>query len=191
MTQILKPKFFDKPTIQVAQELLGKYLARSFDFATAFVQTMAVRQDKHIENQTISLKITEVEAYDGPHDLACHASKGKTQRNEVMFGPPGHFYVYLIYGMYWMLNIVTGPPDYPAAILIRGIENYSGPGKLTKALKIDKQFDKKIAHPQTNLWVENRNKSILKKDIIKTSRIGVDYAGPIWSKKLYRFVLKK
>ena len=102
MTQILRPEFFDKPTIQVAQEILGKYLVCK------------------INGQTISLKITEVEAYDGQHDLASHASKGKTKRNEAMFGPPGHFYVYLIYGMYWMLNTVTGPPGYPAAIQLCG-----------------------------------------------------------------------
>jgi len=173
MTQILKPEFFNKPTILVAKQLLGKYLVRQ------------------IKDQKISLKIIEVEAYDGPHDLACHASKGKTQRNEAMFGPPGHFYIYLIYGMYWMLNIVTGPLDYPAAILIRSIENYPGPGKLTKALKINKQFNKKIALPQTNLWIEDRKEKILKKNIIQTPRIGVDYSGPIWAKKLYRFVLKK
>ncbi|MFH1644338.1 MAG: DNA-3-methyladenine glycosylase [bacterium] len=173
MQKILTPDFFNQPTIFVAQELLGKYLVRK------------------INNQIISLKINEVEAYDGPNDLACHASKGKTERTKIMFGPPGYFYVYMIYGMYWMLNIVTGPKDYPCAILIRGAGKFNGPGKLTKNLLIDKTFNSKLASIDTELWFEDSNEKIFKKNIIKTPRIGVNYAGPIWSKKLYRFVLKE
>jgi DNA-3-methyladenine glycosylase len=169
--KILSPSFFNKKTTVAAQDLLGKYLVRK------------------IADQEIALMITEVEAYDGPHDLACHGRFGKTKRTETMFMPAGHFYTYLIYGTYWMLNIVTGPAYYPAAILIRGTKEVSGPGKLTKNLKIDKKFDKKLVHPKSGLWIEDRKISLVKKDIIKTPRIGVDYAGPIWSKKLYRFVL--
>jgi DNA-3-methyladenine glycosylase len=154
-----------------AQYLLGKTLVRKID------------------NHIIKLIITEVEAYDGPHDLACHARFGKTKRTEAMFLPAGHIYMYLIYGMYWMLNIVTGPKDYPCAILIRGTQTISGPGRLTKKLYLDKTHNKKILCKKTGLWIENNKIKILKKNIIKTPRIGVDYAGPIWAKKKYRFVL--
>ena len=102
----------------------------------------------------------------------------------------GHFYVYLIYGMYWMLNIVTGPKDYPAAILIRGTKEVSGPGKVTKFLKINKDFDKKLSCKNSNLWIEDREVKIKPAKILKTPRIGIDYAGPIWSKKFYRFVIQ-
>jgi len=170
--KILTTDFFNQATLLVTQKLLGKFLVRK------------------IKNQTISFMITEVEGYDGPNDLACHACKGKTKRNEVMFSQAGHFYTYLIYGMYWMLNIVTGPEDYPAAILIRGTKEIVGPGRLTKQLKIDKSFNNKLATPENNLWFEDRGIKVYKKNILQTPRIGVSYAGPIWSIKPYRFILK-
>jgi len=172
MNKILPLDFFQQKTTIVAQKLLGKYLVRK------------------INNQEIALMITEVEAYDGTNDLACHGRFGKTKRTEAMFMSAGHFYTYLIYGIYWMLNIVTGPKNYPAAILIRGTKQISGPGKITKYLKIDKKFDKKLVTHKSKMWVEDRKVKIIKKDILKTPRIGVDYADPIWSKKLYRFILK-
>jgi DNA-3-methyladenine glycosylase len=101
----------------VARELLGKFLVREVTEESA-------------------LMVTEVEAYDGPADLASHAARGRTPRNTVMFGEPGVWYIYLCYGVYWLANIVTGPPDYPAAILIRGVEGVSGPGRLTRHLGI-------------------------------------------------------
>jgi len=156
----------------VAKKLLGKYLVR------------------RLGKKEIALMITEVEAYDGHKDKASHASRGKTKRNYPMFGPAGHFYVYLTYGMHWMLNIVTGEKDYPAAILIRGVGNLNGPGKLTKFLKIDKRFNGKKAEKKTGLWFEDRGIKIKERDIKKAPRIGVLYAGPIWSKKHYRFLLK-
>ncbi|HBS48360.1 TPA: 3-methyladenine DNA glycosylase [Candidatus Dependentiae bacterium] len=168
---ILNQDFFDKPVLEVAPKLLGKLLVRK------------------IENQTISLMITEVEAYDGPLDLASHGRFGKTKRNEVMFGPAGYFYVYLIYGMYQMLNIVTGPKDYPAAILIRGVKNIKGPGRLTKQLKIDKSFNGLIANKTSNLWFEDNEIQISQNEIIATPRIGVEYAKE-WAQKEYRFLLK-
>lgn len=172
MTKILTPDFFQQETQLVAKNLLGKFLVTEKD------------------NKKISLTITEVEAYLGSHDLACHGRFGKTKRNEAMFMPGGHFYVYMIYGMYWMLNIVTEQKDFPAAILIRGSKEVSGPGRLTKFLGIDKSFDKKLAHPSSKLWLEDRGIIVSKNQILKTPRIGIDYAGPIWSKKLLRFVLK-
>ena len=105
-----------------------------------------------------------------------------------MFGPAGHFYVYLIYGMYWMLNIVTGEKDYPAAILLRGAGPICGPGRLTKTLNIDKHLNGKLISPENGLWIENHGN--ISPEIISTPRIGIDYAGPKWSQKPYRFVLK-
>ncbi|MFA5995496.1 MAG: DNA-3-methyladenine glycosylase [Patescibacteria group bacterium] len=163
--------FFNQPVLKIAPNLLGKYLVRK------------------IGNKIIAGLITEVEAYDGPHDLACHAAKGRTARTEVMFSTGGVWYVYLVYGMYYMLNIVTGPKDYPAAILIRATDQVSGPGKLTKYFHITKTFNNKIANKKTGLWIEDRGDKISTKHIVRTPRIGVNYAG-IWAKKPYRFILK-
>lgn len=168
---ILQDDFFNRDALIVAKELLGKYLVRKAD------------------GKETALMITEVEAYDGFEDKASHAHRGKTKRNEVMFGPPGYFYVYLVYGMHWMLNVTTGKKDYPAAVLIRGVEGFDGPAKLTKFLKIDKKLNDKKADLKAGLWFEDKGVKIKEKDIKKTSRIGVSYAGPIWSKKHYRFLL--
>ena len=172
MKKILSKSFFNRPTLIVAEELIGKFLIQ-----------------KQGKNQTAYM-IMEVEAYDGFDDRASHAYRGKTVRNEIMFGEAGNWYVYFIYGMYNVLNIVTGEKEYPAAILIRGIEGIQGPGKLTKFLHIDKKLNKKKASPKSGLWVEDKGVVINKKKIKKTPRIGVIYAGPIWSKKKYRFVLE-
>lgn len=172
MRKVLSEKFFARDTLAVARELLGKFLVRK----------CGKREEAHM--------ITEVEAYDGHLDRASHASRGKTERNEPMWGPPGRFYVYLVYGMHEMFNIVTGRRGYPAAVLIRGVEGYAGPGKLTKHLKIDRKMNGKKASRTTGLWVEDRGVKIPSRDIKKTPRVGVHYAGPVWSKKPYRFFLK-
>ena len=117
-----------------------------------------------------------------------HASKGRTKRTEVMFGPPGHWYIYLIYGMYRMLNVVTGEDGYPSAVLIRAVEGISGPGRLTKSFKITGDINTLPASPATGLWIEDRGVRIDPRRIRKTSRIGVDYAGPVWAKKEWRFI---
>jgi len=178
--------------------------------------------------------ITEMEAYDGFCDKASHAHLGKTKRNEPMFSHPGYFYVYFTYGMHWLLNIVTGKKDYPAAVLIRGaislehaskstdifpLENSSssrklsksshgprplvfsrhipspivltGPAKLTKFLKIDGKLNGKQVGKKTGLWLEDRGVRIKKNEIKKTPRIGVDFAGPVWAKKRWRFLIGK
>lgn len=170
--KILKKDFFTRPTLEVAEGLLGKYLVRQ------------------IGKERLGFRITETEAYDGFKDKASHASRGKTQRNEIMFGPGGYFYVYLVYGMHYMLNTVTGPEGYPAAVLIRGVEGFNGPGKLTRKLKIDLSFNKEIISPQTGLWIEDRKEAVSDKNILRRPRVGVDYAGPTWSQKPYRFTLK-
>ena len=161
----LPAEFFNAPAEQVARQLLGKRLVR--------VSEGAVR----------SLAITETEAYVGPHDLACHAARGRTRRTEVMFGAPGTLYVYLIYGMHWMLNVVTGAPGYPAAVLIRGVEGLSGPGRLARALAIDRVLNGKPAVPGTGLWFADDGYAVAPRDMRRTPRIGVDYAGPVWAAK--------
>lgn len=168
MRKVLSQKFFNRPTLKVAKELLGKYLVRE------------------INGKEIALQITEVEAYDGFEDKASHASRGKTLRNEVMFGPAGYFYVYFIYGVHWMLNVVTGEKDYPAAVLLREAGDISGPARLTKFLKIDKKLNGQKAGRQSGLWFEDRGISPNK--VTRTPRIGVHYAGPVWSNRKYRFI---
>lgn len=169
---IVEGSFFNRSTIEAAELTLGLILCRQFSDGT-------------ISRNIIS----EVEAYDGPEDKACHAHKGLTPRTEIMFGPSGYWYVYLCYGVHWMLNVVTGDKGYPAAILIRGTESINGPGRLTKKLQIDQSFNKLNIHPCSKLWIEY---NCMPKDfkIERTARIGVDYAGPIWAKKPYRFLLK-
>ncbi|PIQ92316.1 MAG: 3-methyladenine DNA glycosylase [Parcubacteria group bacterium CG11_big_fil_rev_8_21_14_0_20_39_22] len=167
---VLKKEFFNRGVLKVAPELIGKYL---------------VIKNKNGEER--SFTVVEVEAYDGEKDLACHSSKGRTERTKVMYESAGRFYVYLCYGMHYMLNIVTGEKDYPAAVLIRGIEGFNGPGKLTKALGIDKKFNGELCSKKTGLWFEDRGSRINKSKIKRTKRIGVDYAKD-WAEKPYRFV---
>lgn len=172
MRVIVPQSFFSRSSLEVARDLLGKFLIRK------------------IGKKEIALQITEVEAYDGPNDLACHASKGRTPRCEALFGEPGHFYVYFVYGMHYMLNIVTDKADYPSGVLIRAAGEHVGPARLTKALQVKKDFYGMPAIPETGLWFEDWGKVVLSKDILRTPRIGVEYAGKEWANKPYRFVLK-
>ena len=168
MKKILSTEFFDRPTLEVARELLGTFL-------------VCKRGRK-----TIAAMITEVEAYVGPKDKASHASRGKTLRTEVMFGKPGYWYVYLIYGMYHCLNIVTEKKEYPAAILIRGVEGVSGPGRVSKYFGIDRSFNAKSAGRKNGLWIEDRGVKLKPRQIRRGKRIGVEYAG-VWKDKKWRF----
>src|SRR3989338_1327947 len=138
MRKVLPQKFFNQPVLKIAQNLLGKFLVRKF------------------RSKEISLIIIEIEAYNGFNDKASHASRGRTERNKVMFGEAGRWYVYFTYGMHWMLNIVTGSKNYPAAVLIRGTDKVKGPGRLTKYLKIDKKFNGSLADGKSGLWIEDR-----------------------------------
>lgn len=171
MYKKIEQEYFNQKTVKIARNLLGKYLVR------------------RIGNNVIAKMITEVEAYDGPRDKASHASRGRTERTKIMFGDPGHFYVYLCYGMHWMLNIVTGPRDFPAAILIRATEDINGPARLTKFLKIDSTLNGKPVGEKCGLWLEDRGMKINRRYIKKGPRIGVAYAGPYWAGKHYRFWL--
>ncbi len=146
---------------------------------------------RKVGDEILREKITEVEAYIGPHDLACHSSRGRTPRCEPMFMEAGTIYVYFTYGMHWMLNIVTEEIDFPAAVLIRGTEGVSGPAILTKKFKIDKNLNGKTLGKKSDLWIEeNQNEKIKNQNVIRTPRIGVAYSGEIWTNKPYRFLLK-
>jgi DNA-3-methyladenine glycosylase len=161
--------FFERDVLEVAPDLLGKFLCRRLD-----------------NGDLLQYRITETEAYDGNGDLACHASKGRTDRTEVMFHEGGLVYVYLIYGMYWMLNVVTGRVGQPQAVLIRGISLCYGPGRLTKALNINKSFYGEDLCTSDRLWIAEDNAS---HEILTGKRIGVDYAGD-WKDKEWRFYVK-
>ena len=169
--QPLTPAFFDRPADRVARELLG---------ASLVVRAADGRLTRHM--------VFETEAYLGAHDLACHGSRGLTKRNATMFGPAGHWYVYLCYGMHWMLNIVTGKEGVPAAVLIRGVGDHVGPGRLTKALGIDHSFDGRLASRRAGLWLEASGIAVPRRLIERTPRIGVGYAGE-WAEKPLRFVV--
>lgn len=163
--------FFKQDVLTIAPALIGKTLVRRFP-------------DGSISKFTI----TETEAYRGEEDLACHASKGRTNRTEIMYHEGGHIYVYLIYGMYWMLNFVTGEKDIPQAVLIRGLEGIYGPGRLTKHLHIDKSFYGENLCSSERLYV---TEGMADARIAESTRIGIDYAGDIWKNKLWRFTLDK
>jgi len=175
MRRILSRIDFNRPTLSVARSLIGKYLVRSID------------------GRMLAGKIVEVEAYVGPQDKACHASKGRTQRTEVLFGPPGVAYVYLIYGMYHCLNVVTEREEFPSAILIRAIEIdgelIDGPGRLCRALQIDRCLNRVDLTTCESLWFEDRGILVERGDVGAYPRVGVDYAGE-WAKKPWRFRLR-
>ena len=131
--------------------------------------------------------ITEVEAYESERDLACHASKGRTRRTEVMYQSGGRWYVYLCYGVHEMLNLVTGPENFPAAVLIRGLDVVSGPGRLTKRLMIDRALNGALAEPVSGLHLEDHGITLPRGRVRSGPRIGVNYAGPVWAAKPWRF----
>lgn len=183
----LPHSFFNRKTLKVAEDLIGKYLVRRY-YSPSRKRYIVARE-----------RITETEAYVGEHDLACHTSRGRTKRNEVMFSEAGTIYVYFTYGMHWMLNIVTEEEGCGTAVLIRSTENISGPARLTKALKIDKTLNGQKLGRKSGLWVEEGLKTKNSKPaspagglkIARTPRIGVSRAPKGWAEKPYRFVLKK
>ena len=174
--QKLPRRFYTRDTLQVAEDLLGTFLVHRIDGVSRVA------------------KIVEVEAYVGAHDLAAHSSKGITKRTQVMFGPPGFAYVYLIYGMHHCMNVVTEPQGHGCAVLIRALEpvqnvvgNTRGPGLLCSAMGIDRRLnahdlesdDFFIAAPMIDEPVA----------IVRRPRIGVAYAGD-WAKQPLRLYLE-
>ncbi|MGW8316813.1 MAG: DNA-3-methyladenine glycosylase [Bacteroidales bacterium] len=170
MAERLDRDFFQRDVLEVAPALLGKRLVRVFPDGTSG-----------------SYLITETEAYRGAEDRACHASRGRTPRTEVMFRQGGLVYMYFIYGMYWMLNVVTGIEDLPQAVLIRGIREASGPGRLTRLLQLDREFYGEDLVTSSRLWLEGTSGL---HSYESTPRIGVDYAGDPWKELPWRFLIK-
>jgi DNA-3-methyladenine glycosylase len=171
MTTVLPNKlctsFFTRDVLQVAPELLGKVIVRNLN--NGLMQHFT---------------ITEVEAYRGEEDLACHASKGHTPRTDVMYLEGGHVYVYLIYGIYYMLNFVTSSVDNPQAVLIRGVDKVIGSGRVGRLLKINKSHNRQNLMTSDEIWVEDLGKTF---PFTTHPRIGVDYAGEFWKNKPWRY----
>lgn len=151
--------FFARDTHVVAKALLGKILVR------------------RVAGENFSGRITEVESYVGMDDAACHAARGRTKRTEIMFGEAGHAYVYLIYGIYHCLNIVTEEKDFPAAVLIRSLDAVNGPGRLTRALKITRTMNGADLTTSQYLYLVDDGWRVAPTAIRMTPRIGVAYAG--------------
>lgn len=171
----LPREFYDRNTIDVARDLLGKLLVK-----------------RNGELERIG-RITEVEAYLGPHDLAAHTSRGITPRTRVMFGPPGYAYVYLIYGMHHCMNVVTDEDGHGSAVLLRALEpvqnlneNTRGPGRLCKAMGINlEHYGHDLCSNDLFIAQPTLTESI---DIVERPRVGVDYAGE-WAHKPLRFYI--
>ena len=161
--------FYMQDILNVAPGLLGKILALAGPDGTVH---------RHV--------ITETEAYRGMEDKACHASKGKTARTEVMFRRGGYVYVYFVYGMYWMLNVVAGPEGEPQASLIRCLDQFEGPGRLTRALGIDGSFYAEDLLTSNRIWIEDSGLPTYYRTAV---RIGVNYAGEPWKSMPWRYIL--
>lgn len=129
--------------------------------------------------------ITETEAYLGVDDRACHASKGRTGRTEPMYLGGGHLYLYFVYGMHWMMNVVTGPADYPQAVLIRGVTAFSGPGRVTRELGVDGSFNREDLTASQRIWIEDGG---MRPELTAGPRVGINYAGEPWVSKPWRFM---
>ena len=166
---ILLRGFFDRPAHLLARELLGTMLVRRYD------------------DRDQRFLVTETEAYLGPQDLACHSARGRTPRTEILFGPPGTLYIYLVYGLHLMLNIVAGPQGAGAAVLIRSAGVVQGPGRLGRALSLSMRLNGKPADCATGLWFEKPAER--PRRIVAMPRVGVDFAGPRWSGRKLRFIL--
>lgn len=164
----LDKDFYKVRAPKAAPALLGKLLC--------------VNQNGEVKKYSI----TETECYFGEDDTACHAHRGKTERTKILYEEGGLAYVYLCYGMHCLLNIVTGEKDFPEAVLIRGVEGYPGPGKLTKALGIDRSFNYENLITSKRLWLECDGKKVRYK---KTARIGIDYATEKYRKIPWRFIV--
>ena len=166
----LPADFYMQDVLTVAPALLGKTLVRVLPSG---------ENSRHV--------ISETEAYRGGEDLACHASKGKTPRTSVMFEPGGRLYMYLIYGMYWMLNVVTASEDVPQAVLVRGLRDVSGPGRLTRKLELDGSFNRENLVSSPRIYLAGKAPI---PEYTTHPRIGIDYAGETWKNKPWRFVMK-
>ena len=168
--QRLPREFFLRDAEIVAEELVGKLLVR---------QT---------ESEMHFLRITETEVYKGETDTACHASRGKTKRNAPLYEAGGRYYLYLCYGIHWLMNVITGEAEQPQGVLIRACEGFEGPARLTKKLQIDKSFNAEHIDGNERLYFLDDGLDV---KIRTDKRVGIDYAGEEWASKPWRFILDK
>lgn len=175
--QLYPRSFYSEDPLDVAAALLGAVLVHD-----------------HPQRARVAGRIVETEAYRGEEDLACHASAGRTKRTDVMYGPPGFAYVYLIYGMYNMFNVVTWPEGKPSAVLVRGVEpiqglegTSNGPGKLTRAMDIDLSLNREDLCGSRLFILQGE--PVTDGDVERTKRIGISYAGE-WTERLWRFSVR-
>ena len=159
-------EFYHRPCLEVARDLVGKVL---------------VHEDRQ-------LRISETEAYWGIGDTACHASKGRTKRTEVLWEDAGTVYVYLCYGVHWMMNVITGDPEDPQGVLIRACIEAEGPGKLTKRLGITGLRNRENAVTSENIWIGDDG---FRCEIETDKRVGIGYASQEDQDKLWRFKMKE
>jgi DNA-3-methyladenine glycosylase len=186
--KVLSSRFFSRPTLLVARELLGSRLVRQ------------------LGGRRLVGVITETEAYVGEKDLGCHARAGRTKRTEVMYGPPGHAYVYFTYGNHWMLNVVTEREGFPAAVLVRAIQPIEGagvvlrrrggrdtlgPGKLTQGLGVTgRENNVDMTDPASRLRIE-RGVAIQDSLVTRGARVGLNNVPEPWRSKPWRFLVKE
>lgn len=162
--------FFGKDCLELAPDLVGKLIVRK------------------IGDEELVLRITETEAYRGEEDTACHASKGRTPRTELLYREAGTIYVYLCYGMHWLFNIISGELEQPQGVLIRACENYEGPARLTKYLKIDKALNGSSVIRNPEICIADDG---FRPEIERRRRVGIDYAEEKDRNALWRFADKR
>ena len=171
MSKKLTADFFRRDVLEVAPDLVGKIIVRRLP-----------------DGSLLTERIAETEAYRAPEDLACHAAKGRTPRTELLFGESGRLYVYLCYGLHWLLNVVTGQEGQPQGVLIRAGEVHDGPAKLTKYLRITGELNGQPVCGNDQIWLEDDGC----RPVIRTApRVGIDYAGDFWKAVEWRFIAEK
>ena len=165
----LTESFYHRDCLEVAPDLVGKLILRKFPDGTLLRE-----------------RIAETEAYRGQEDLACHASRGRTPRTELLYRESGVIYVYLCYGMHWLMNVITGEPEQPQGVLIRAGAVHNGPAKLTKYLQVDKHFNGGSFVTSPELWIAGCRPN-LRTDV----RVGIDYAGEYWKNMPWRWIAEE
>lgn len=169
MSVKLMGDFFRRDALEVAPDLVGKIIVCRLEDGTELRE-----------------RISETEAYCGEEDKGCHASKGRTKRTELLYGESGVIYVYLCYGMHWLMNVITGEKEQPQGVLIRAGVNRNGPAKLTKYLGVDGSFNGQPIDGNTRIWIEDDG---FRPKIRTAPRVGIDYAGDYWKNIEWRFIM--
>ncbi len=170
MAKRLGRKYLSQPATLLAKELVGKLLCR------------------RTENGVLRYRIMETECYFGEEDTACHASRGRTERTSILYGKGGTAYVYLCYGIHSLFNVVTGKEGHPEAVLIRGVSGYNGPGKVTKAMAIDRKLNGEDMVSSDRLWLEDDGE---RPAVRADKRVGIDYATPEYRDILWRYIVNE